>query len=462
MQEYYSPNDPAFVRETDSASIQAAVDAAAENGLGIVRIPRMNVRTGKPIWNIDSAILLPSDMTVYLDDCHLRLADGAICNVFRNSNMYTPEGLTLSGTQHDIRIIGSGRAVLDGGIHNGLTQGTAAEMGYSDPYLNNFILFHNVTDFELSGFRMVDQRYWCVNLLFCRGGHIRDLDIRAKDNVINQDGIDLRLGCSNITIENITGAAGDDMIALSGFVGASSRYAVAGADIDIHSVIIHNIRATSRSWGIVSLRNQDGVRIYNIHIDGIMDSAPDDPHVGTYAAVRIGQNYYVHSRASQPGETRDITVQNVWTNRNAAVLLGATLINAQIRNIHTCGTAVCAVSSNGGAYLKNVLIEGVYHSSVDEHPSPRFTDRCGPKFALFNFEHNGVGVPEGHGHRPDLPLGDLDRVEDLTIRDVYLGDNHADKVLVYASGKTDIAVENVHSPAEPIVVTENGAKVTVR
>ena len=77
-------NDRRFWDDTDSQTIQNAVDYAAESGAGRVIIPRLNARTGKPIWNIHTAILLPSNMTVVLEDAHLRLCDGVFDNIFRN------------------------------------------------------------------------------------------------------------------------------------------------------------------------------------------------------------------------------------------------------------------------------------------------------------------------------------------------------------------------------------------
>ena len=43
---------------------------------------------------------------------------------YLKAKRYTPESLTPEGEQHDIHIIGRGRALLDGGVHNGLTEAT--------------------------------------------------------------------------------------------------------------------------------------------------------------------------------------------------------------------------------------------------------------------------------------------------------------------------------------------------
>ena len=83
MLEYYSPNMPECMGNSDSESINRAVRLASESGVGKVIIPRINARTGKALWDIDSAILLPSNMHIMLDNCFIRQADGCFDNVFR-------------------------------------------------------------------------------------------------------------------------------------------------------------------------------------------------------------------------------------------------------------------------------------------------------------------------------------------------------------------------------------------
>ena len=87
MKNYYSPNDVEFIADSDSKSIQNAIDAAEKGPIRTVRIPRVSERTGREEWIIDKSILLPSDVTVILDDCHLVLKKGVYENIFRNKNM---------------------------------------------------------------------------------------------------------------------------------------------------------------------------------------------------------------------------------------------------------------------------------------------------------------------------------------------------------------------------------------
>ena len=65
-----TPND---FEGSDTRRIRLAVEAA-KGTTNSVTIPRRNAN-GTNVWMIDSAILLPSGMTVILDDCTLQLSD---------------------------------------------------------------------------------------------------------------------------------------------------------------------------------------------------------------------------------------------------------------------------------------------------------------------------------------------------------------------------------------------------
>ena len=73
-------------------------------------------------WIIDEAVRIPSNFTLILEDCHLRLADGSYTNIFVNEHHDTELGRTVSGRDRNIAIIGRGEAILDGGEYNGLSE----------------------------------------------------------------------------------------------------------------------------------------------------------------------------------------------------------------------------------------------------------------------------------------------------------------------------------------------------
>ena len=115
MLRYVTPNDAGIIAASDSESIQNAVNSAAESGVCRVLIPRINDRTGKAQWDIDKAIVLPSDIEIVLDNCYLRQADGCMDNVFRS---FVKEEDGSVEEKHDIRIVGRGKAIIDGAVHN--------------------------------------------------------------------------------------------------------------------------------------------------------------------------------------------------------------------------------------------------------------------------------------------------------------------------------------------------------
>ena len=342
MEYYLNPNDPRFMADSDSRSIQNAVNAAENGPCRTVIIPRRNERTGLDEWMIDKTILLPSDITVILDDCHLTLVEGVYENIFRNKNMYTEISLKPEGKQRGIRIIGRGEAVLDGGKGNDLRESTSRKDGRPHVRFNNFVLLNNVHDYVLENFKCVNMRWWAINQIACKHGRLSNLSFFNGDIIPNQDGINCRLGCSDIIIENITGRTGDDTVALSAFALGTDRLLVPeDGDIDIHDITIRNVRANTRQT-IVALRNTDGAKMYRISIENISDS---DAGYKPWGVVRIGENNYFRERNSLLGETYGITVRGVRSLARGTVYLGGTLKDSHISDVYAEGTSLYAVST---------------------------------------------------------------------------------------------------------------------
>ena len=144
-----------------------------------------------------------------------------------------PEGL-----QEGIVIRGVGNAVLDGGLHNGLREDTAGKDGMPMVFNNLTIYLHHVKDFRIEGLHIVDQRWWAIACVFCWDGVIENLHFAITDHSYrkssplwaqhpwrNQDGVDLRIGCHDIQIRNLTGETCDDVVALTALgVPGSNRF----------------------------------------------------------------------------------------------------------------------------------------------------------------------------------------------------------------------------------------------
>ena len=398
MLNFITPNDDGIIGNTDSASIQNAVNAAKKSGLNKVVIPRFNERTGECLWSIDKAIILTSELEVVLDNCYIRQADGAMDNVFRN---FDEDGIrkTLDGEQYGIVIRGVGNAVIDGGTSNGLTQSTSGKNGMPHVEKNNVIRFHNLRDFTLENFTIKNQRWWAVNLHYVENGRISRVNIVCDGNLRNQDGIDLRLGCCNMIIEDCFGQAGDDFIALSAFRAERTlqKYKVEGKSDDIHDIVIRNIVATSAECTVIGIRNQDGAKIYNITIDGIhdvmgtavskekchnifeFDNNAYEHAKSPYALLRIGQDGYSTSAKTAPGDVHSLHVTNLHARTNTAVIINMDLENSYFGNIYAgegcdriISTRSCRTHQSYGADIRNTVFENIFFNCKSENDAVAF------------------------------------------------------------------------------------------
>ena len=379
MLDFYSPNMPECMGATDSESINNAVRLAAQSEVGKVVIPRINARTGEACWSVDRAILLPSDFHIVLDNCYIRQADATFDNVFRNENMYTDGFATASKEQRNIVISGVGNAVIDGGEPNGLTEKTSLKDGNPHIVWNNTILLHNVDGFVIENIKIINQRWWAIDLIYATNGRIDNITFDAKDNIPNQDGLDLRCGCHNISVSNIFGQAGDDLVALSGFMGFEKRLGLVidEKDKDIYNVTIRNVVGTSVTKAVVALRNHDEIKLYDVTVDGVTDTSGDEKGNNPYAIVRVGQKTYSNVRPSILGETSRIFINNVHAAHGDAVLINATLCDSRISNIFCAKEARTAFSTRSdwakvkaGAYMENVTVSGILCDSASDVSAP--------------------------------------------------------------------------------------------
>ena len=401
-----SPNDAGIMGYNDSESIQNAVNEAKKTGLNKVVIPRLNKRTGVCRWDIDKAIILPSEIHIVLDNCYLRQADGCFDNVFRNCGEEDALDHSADSEMHDIYITGIGNAVIDGGESNGLAEATFREMNIPIRK-NNMILLYNVRRFRIEHLTLKNQRWWAINLYFAEQGTLSDLYIEARSTVPNQDGIDLRVGCHDILIENITGQAGDDLIALSALnkrvpqseKAMSFPYYVDGKDSDIHDIIIRNVIGTSISCAIIAIRNTDSAKIYNVTIDNVFDTqngvwnnkAPDAPFylrqtnkktdgfISPYAVIRIGQGDYFKWRNNTLGEIYGITATNIHAKHNAAIMINSSLDKSYFGNIYAENGVDNIVTTKSdwlhqifGADIRDTVFENIFFQCTDNKDAVAF------------------------------------------------------------------------------------------
>ena len=125
-----------------AARLQAEIDRAKASGLAELTV------SGD--WEIEIPVRLPSNFTLILEDAYLRMADGVMCQMFVGEHTLEENG----ETDRNISLIGRGRAVLDGGEYNGLSERNSGKDGMPHISQNNMILFagdlHNAVGFRLA------------------------------------------------------------------------------------------------------------------------------------------------------------------------------------------------------------------------------------------------------------------------------------------------------------------------
>lgn len=372
---YITPNDARVKGVTDSERIQDAIRLAKETGEDCILIPKLNAN-GQSRWSIEETILLPSNITVYLDNCTLWQPKTVCCNIFRNENYGTSAGRTMEGEQHDINIIGLGTALLDGDEYNGVSETTGGTNGLPRIYNNCMILMSNVRHVQIKNLKIRHQRWWAICFAYCTKVHVADIHFHAdfayRDEngnrctdrmprreyecyVKNADGIDLRNGCNDFLIENISGRTEDDTIALTTLQGKwyKEDY-VEGKDNDIHNVTIKDVRSDCLDCANLRLTTADGNKIYDLVIDGIIDTSPQDAEYLSGAAIKFNDSYYCYDRHSRLGEVYNITVNNIFSRGRYAISFQQTAKNVSVNNVFQSNPNGIAVAHNPGyAYLKN-------------------------------------------------------------------------------------------------------------
>lgn len=383
--EYFSPCE---FQGSDTERIQQAVNAAAA-GNGIVKIFPKEDRTP---YMLESAILLPSHVTVYLENCHIKLADSCRDNIFRTANCGVDCG-TVDEVE-DIHLIGIGKAVLEGADHprstgdggkilGERTYGTdAGKEGVSQKggWQNIGVLFVKLKNFTLENFTVKDPHCWGISLEYCSCGKVKDIVFDAEENrvidgvpwkVLNQDGLDLRRGCRNIIIDTISGRSGDDLVALTALLtkerpaGNVESTEMCGSTGDLEkehvcNIVIRNVHGYSTGGHqIVRFLNARGVKMHHITLDGVMDtSAPDGKRA--FACVRVGDTNPVYG-IPPVGDTAGFLISNIQTNTRRGVIISGTLadsIISRVINYNPESRGVTFVAPREEA-TRNVVVESV-------------------------------------------------------------------------------------------------------
>lgn len=378
-----SPND---FTGSDTERIQAAI-TAAKGTTNSITIPQRNAN-GTNIWMIEQAILLPSDMTVILDNCLLQQTDSSRDNMFRSGNVGI--GITHPVWNKNIAIIGKGNVILRGANNpratgDGLRKLNLEPMSFwknkdrssygtdagkvgvkqTSDWRNFTILMAYVNGFKLKNVRIEYANCWAVTFERVHHADIADIvfytpDFRIingkKVHTFNNDGIDLREGCKYFRIDNITGVNGDDLIALSALDlgpkyhsnGNVNSYQVTstkhnGPEDDIEQVFITNCKTNFMG---IAIRASDSASIHHIYIDGLVTSADPNlhpPQDGSKYSLLVGNDGY--GRQSIPGKIHHIYASNIIGDGKTLIKVNSAIADCVFMNaIYTGDIADSAIT----------------------------------------------------------------------------------------------------------------------
>lgn len=351
---YINANDT--IGTSDSITINNAIRKAKQANTNRVLIPRENKRTASDIWVIDEVISLPSNIEILIDGAHLVLADDTYINMFATENY-------LSGQIFDvenIKIHGQNNALLDGGKYNGLSEFNSCKDGNPHISCNTLMMFCHTNHLSVTNLKIRNQRWWAITNMFVSHAEFRNIDFKADlsridENGIhhpdelprsayeiyvrNADGIDLRLGCHHIVIENITGFTEDDTIALTAVCGTLlPPWLTPDKSTDICDVVIKNVASDAYITSNVRLLAEEGYKIHDVLIDRVTDTRTN-VHYCAKATVRIGDVLY-GQKASDLGDTYNITVKNITSKARIGVTVCKGLLDSVIENISYSGDGI--------------------------------------------------------------------------------------------------------------------------
>ena len=299
----------------------------------------------------------------------------------------------LCGPPHNCHIRGIGAVVLEGADHPRATGDSGKTLGQrtygtdagkdgesqTGDWRKIGILLAMVESFSIQNVAMKDSHCWAISLERCAHGTLRDLDFAstqarlidgARQTILNQDGIDLRMGCHDILIENITGFTGDHLIALTAIPKAGSVAGRTGSTMvsscqdrgqgqdDIRHVIIRNVRGyCAGGHHIVRFLNTSGIQMYDVILDGLIDTSPQS--VRGKAAVKIGDTAYGGGIAPL-GDTRRLIINNIISRCQHTILIGGSLCDSIISNVvrYEVGGDTITVAS-GPEHVRDVTIANV-------------------------------------------------------------------------------------------------------
>jgi hypothetical protein len=311
-------------------------------------------------------------------------------------------GLGITDIQpiEHVHIYGVGNVLLEGADHPRATGDSAKTLGkhtygtdadvegesQTGDWRNIGILLASVDHFSIENLEIKDSHCWAISLERCGFGRVCDVHFAStgfktidgvRQTILNQDGLDLRQGCHDISIERITGHTGDDLVALTNINHAA---AVAGSDRstmvsaancreggldDIRNIFLRQISGHSRGGHhVVRFLNAGGLRLYNVVLDGLIDTSP--PESPCKATLKIGDANPRWGGVTPLGDTHRLFLSNISGASQYTILIAGSLTDSCITNvIHHDDRGDPITYASGRQFVSNLQCSNLLRAGAD-------------------------------------------------------------------------------------------------
>lgn len=325
---YKTPIIPEDFSGTDRQKIQAAIDFARWTSSPV----ELN-----GLYLVDAAVIIRSNTKIILNGT-VKGAVGIRDNIFRTESAeFAPTTILNRATRNFYIKAGAG----GGFAGSDEDWGTYPATGVSGQSWRAIgMLLANCENYTVDGLRVKSTNLWGICNEQARFGKIINIDFDQDGRLPNQDGINVRHGSHDILIENITGTAYDDLVAITNLehspdlhVLGSTVYDPNVSNLDIFNVIIKNVVSRQETkfanfspphyGGGVLILCEDGLKIYNVTVDGVANRKAQF-YIG-FTSIQ----YWVTTQAVY-GDMENINVSNV----NSPIYIRRPLKNCSFTNCY--------------------------------------------------------------------------------------------------------------------------------
>jgi hypothetical protein len=278
---------------------------------------------------ITEAITIPSNTTIIIDNCTIKLSNSIHDNVIRTANiipnpLQPNELATCTETVENIKIIGKGNAVSCGPDvkYYGPTKESEESVrwvGDAFGWRGHGVLLVGAEHFEVRGLKYENMICFCSYFVGCHYGEITDINCYSLNK--NNDTIDITTGSHDIIVSNIYGISSDDIVCIStcdegrgpGHTqGASDAiYPLMPIDYtdytfgdDTYNIKVSNVCAETNAYRLDLLTGKK--EVYNIHASNLSD-------IG-HSSAGIFNVWGAWMDTYQDGNIHDIYVNNIICN----------------------------------------------------------------------------------------------------------------------------------------------------